>query len=201
MAAEARLRPIAGGLPHSAKADRELARLVRSAAAGNGRAFASLVARFDRTLRSIARSYRLNGWDVDDVVQATWLQFLDHGAKLREPAAVGGWLATTARRNCLRLLQANVREVLIDDPTAGETGCDGGLDAEVLAAERRTALDASLARLTDRQRDLMTLLLDEPEISYEEIGRRLELPVGSIGPTRARSLSRLRRDTGLRAYV
>jgi RNA polymerase sigma factor (sigma-70 family) len=201
MAAEAQLRPIAGGPPQSATADRELVSLVRSAAAGDGRAFATLVARFDRPLRSIARSYRLSGWDVDDVVQATWLQFLEHGGKLREPAAVGGWLATSARRNCLRMLQANVREVLIEDPTASETGCDGLLDAEVLAAERRAALDASLARLTDRQRDLMTLLLDEPEISYEEIGRRLGLPVGSIGPTRARSLSRLRRDTQLRAFV
>lgn len=201
MAAEAQLRPIAGGTPQSAMADRELVLLVRSAAAGDGRAFATLVARFDRPLRSIARSYRLSGWDVDDVVQATWQQFLEHGGKLREPAAVGGWLATAARRNCLRLLQANVREVLIDDPTASETGCDGLLDAEVLAAERRAALDASLARLTDRQRDLMTLLLDEPEISYEEIGRKLGLPVGSIGPTRARSLSRLRRDTQLRALV
>ena len=201
MAAEAQLRPIAGGLPQSVTADRELVRLVRSAAAGDGRAFATLVARFDRPLRSIARSYRISGWDVDDVVQATWLQFLEHGDKLREPAAVGGWLATTARRYCLRMLQGNVREVLVDDPAANETGCDGLLDAEVLAAERRAALDASLARLTDRQRDLMTLLLDEPELSYEEVGRRLGLPVGSIGPTRARSLSRMRRDTGLRALV
>ncbi len=198
MAAEAQLRPVDGGVPQPTKADRELTRLVRSALAGDGRAYATLVTRFDRPLRSIARSYRLSGWDVDDVVQCTWMQFLEYGDKLREPAAVGGWLATTARRCCLRVLQAGVREMLVDDPPS-DTGYDGRLDARVLAAERRALLDASLSRLTARQRDLMTLLLDEPDLSYEEVGRRLGLPIGSIGPTRARSLSRLSRDTELRA--
>lgn len=198
MAAEAGLRPLAGAPPQPTKADRELARLVRSSLAGDERAFATLVSRFDRPLRAIARSYRLSGWDVDDVVQCTWMQFLEHGGKVREPAAVGGWLATTARRYCLRVLQGGVREMLIDEPRS-ETSCDGRLDDGVLAAERRAVLDASLTRLTDRQRDLMTLLLDEPDLSYEEVGRRLGLPIGSIGPTRARSLSRLSRDTQLRA--
>jgi RNA polymerase sigma factor (sigma-70 family) len=201
MAAEARLRPIAGGPPQPANADTELTRLVGAALAGDGRAFATLVARFDRTLRSIARSYRLSGWDADDVIQSTWMQFLEHGSALREPAAVSGWLVTTARRFCLRVLQSHVRELLSADPAEAEAGYDGGLEAGVIAVERRAALDASLEQLTDRQRDLMTLLLDEPELSYEEVGRRLGLPTGSIGPTRARSLSRLRRDSRLRSLV
>lgn len=194
--------PFIDDIERPAKAlDRELASLVRSAAGGDERAFARLVARFERPLRSIARSYRLTGWDADDVIQSTWMQFLEHGSGLREPAAVSGWLATTARRYCLRRLQSHVRELLSEDPTAGDRGYDGRLDADMLAAERRAALDASLSALTGRQRDLMTLLLDEPELSYEEVGRRLGLPIGSIGPTRARSLSRLRRDTRLRALV
>jgi RNA polymerase sigma factor (sigma-70 family) len=199
MAAQARLRPISGGVPQPAKADPELTSLVRAALAGDGRAFAALVARFERTLRSIARSYRLNAWDADDVIQATWMQFLEHGSTLREPAAVSGWLVTTARRFCLRVLQTHVRELLSDDPP--EAGYDHRLDADILAAEQRAALDASLDHLTDRQRNLMMLLLDEPELTYEEVGRRLGLPVGSIGPTRARSLSRLRRDSTLRALT
>jgi DNA-directed RNA polymerase specialized sigma24 family protein len=99
------------------------------------------------------------------------------------------------------MLQSGVRELLSEDPTASERGYDGGLDADMITAERRAALDASLSRLPDRQRDLMTLLLDEPELSYEDVGRRLGLPVGSIGPTRQRSLSRLRRDSRLRALM
>ena len=202
MPAEARLQAVPGGAPEPAKApDHELVSLVRAAVAGDECAFARLVARFDRPLRSVARSYRISGWDADDVIQSTWMQFLEHGSKLREPAAVSGWLVTTARRYCLRVLQSHVRELLSADPALTERGYDGRLDADVIAAERRSALDASLSRLTDRQRDLMTLLLDEPELSYDEVGRRLGLPIGSIGPTRARSMSRLRRDRGLRALV
>ena len=200
MAAEARLTPVAGGPPVPAASDRELTLLVRAAVAGDGCAFARLVARFDRPLRAIARTYRLSCWDVDDVIQATWLQFLEHGSALREPAAVSGWLTTTARRYCLRRLQSHVRELLSDE-VASDAGYDVRLDADVIAAERRAALDASLAQLTERQRDLLTLLLDEPELSYEEVGRRLGVPIGSIGPTRARSLSRLRRDVRLRALA
>jgi RNA polymerase sigma factor (sigma-70 family) len=202
MTARTELRPVvAPAIDPARTADPQLCRLVRAAVAGDGRAFESLVGRFERPLRSIVRSYRLTGWDADDVIQSTWMQFLEHGGGLREPAAVSGWLATTARRYCLRLLQSHVRELLLEDPTAGDRGYDGQLDVDMLAAERREALDASMSRLTDRQRDLMTLLLDEPELSYEEVGQRLGLPIGSIGPTRARSLSRLRRDQRLRALV
>jgi RNA polymerase sigma factor (sigma-70 family) len=201
-AARTELRPvITPAIEPIRTSDPVLSGLVRAALAGDDRAFAKLVARFERPLRSIVRSYRLSGWDADDVIQSTWMQFLEHGAGLREPAAISGWLATTARRYCLRMLQSNVRELLLEDPTTSDGGYDGRLDADLLAAERRAALDASLARLTGRQRDLITLLLDEPELSYEEVGQRLGLPIGSIGPTRARSLSRLRRDGRLRALA
>lgn len=197
---ELRLVPGAAELP-ARPPDRELAATVRAALAGDGRAFAELVARFDRPLRSVARSYGLNRYDADDVIQNTWMQFMQHGRGLREPAAVSGWLMTTARRHCLRVLQSGVREHLTEDPAAGELGEDGRLDAGLLAAERRAALEASLSRLTRRQRELITLMLDEPDVSYTEVAQRLDLPIGSIGPTRARSLTRLRRDRALLALV
>ena len=68
-----------------------------------------LVPRHDRRLRRVARSYGLSAWDVDDVVQATWVAYLEHGHALREPAALGAWLETTARRLSLRVLQRHVR--------------------------------------------------------------------------------------------
>ena len=196
------LRLVTGATAAPAKPpDRELVGTVRAAVAGDGRALECPIARFDRTLRSIARSYGLRSHDVDDVVQSTWMQFLEHGAKLREPAAISGWLATTTRRYCLRALQSRVREHLCEDPTVGEAGHDARLDAELLAAEQRAALAASLARLTRPQRELIALLMREPELSYEEIGERLGRPVGSIGPTRARSMTRLREDVRLQALV
>jgi RNA polymerase sigma factor (sigma-70 family) len=202
MVAQAQLRPVDTDSAQPPRTcDHELIWLVRAAVAGDPRAFARLVVRFDRPLRGITRQYRLSGWDADDVIQCTWMQFLEHGSKLREPAAISGWLVTTARRYCLRVLQSHVRELLSADPTTSETGHDGGLESDIITAEQRAALNASLSQLSVRQRDLMTLLLDEPELSYEEVGRRLSLPIGSIGPTRQRSLSRLRRDNQLRALM
>ena len=177
----------------------DLAVLVRAAATGDPHAIERLVARFDRTLRGVARSYRLSSWDTDDVIQATWLQFMLHGRELREPAAVGGWLVTTARRESLRLLQRHVRESLTDDPARGEADGHAEPDRELLAAERRDLLRNALAQLPARQRGLMALLTARPELSYEQVGRMLTMPVGSIGPTRARSLERLRESGTLQA--
>ena len=158
-----------------------------------------LVARHDRRLRRVARSYGLSCWDVDDVVQAAWLQYLEHGHALREPAALGAWLETTARRLSLRVLQRHVREQLTDSGDAAAADAAAEPEPAVLAAERRELLLGALAALPERQRRLMRVLVLRPELSYEEVGRRLAMPVGSIGPTRARCLDRLGRDGRLRA--
>ena len=162
-------------------------------------AFDRLVGRHDPRLRRVARAYGLSAWDVDDVVQATWLSYLEHGHALREPAALGAWLETTARRLSLRALQRRVREQLTETGDATVADCTAEPEPVLLAAERRTVLLGALAELPDRQRRLMRLLVLRPELSYEEVGRRLAMPVGSIGPTRARCLDRLRGDLRLRA--
>jgi RNA polymerase sigma factor (sigma-70 family) len=173
--------------------------LVRAASAGDADALERLVVHFDRMLRAVTRSYRLSSWDADDVIQSTWLQFMRHGRALREPAALSGWLATTARRLSLRLLQRHVREQLTEDPGRVEAAEHAEPERELLDTERREALHRALAELPDRNRSLMSMLVLSPDLSYEEVGRRLSMPVGSIGPTRARSLDRLRRSSGLRA--
>jgi RNA polymerase sigma factor (sigma-70 family) len=179
--------------------DAELAAIVRASAAGDQDAFERLVTRFDRLLRGVTRSYRLSSWDADDVIQATWLQFLEHGRTLREPAAVSGWLATTARRQSFRVLQRHVREHLTDDPAHGGAAGDAEPDNELLAAERRALVHDALAELPPRQQHVMRVLVTQPELSYEDVGRLLAMPIGSIGPTRARSLDRLRQSSKLQA--
>jgi RNA polymerase sigma factor (sigma-70 family) len=179
--------------------DPDLARLVRAGAEGDPVALERLVDRFDRMLRGVTRSFRLSRWDADDVIQATWLQFMQHGRALREPAALSGWLATTARRQSLLLLQRHVREQLMDDPSCDTAGDHAEPERELLATERREALHGALGELPDRQRDLIRLLLANPDVSYEEVSRQLAMPIGSIGPTRARSLDRLRRTSKLQA--
>jgi RNA polymerase sigma factor (sigma-70 family) len=192
------LRVVAGGDATSAPPDRELAAIVSAASAGDAAALRSLVDRFDRALRSVTRFYRLSQWDADDIIQTTWLAFLEHGRTLREPAAVSGWLMTTARRQSLRLLQRGMREQPTDDPTLGDN-VDGDPHHELLAAERRAALLGALEELPLRKRRLMTLLVAKPDMSYEEVGQTLGMPIGSIGPTRLRSISHLRDSSKLKA--
>jgi RNA polymerase sigma factor (sigma-70 family) len=192
------LRALAGGDAGPAPADRELSAIVSAAADGDAAALRCLVDRFDRTLRSVTRFYGLSRWDADDVVQTTWLQFLEHGRALRQPAAVSGWLTTTARRQSLRVLQGRMRERPTDDPTLGEA-VQADPHHELLAAERRAALLDALEELPLPKRRLMTLLVAKPELSYEQVSEALGMPVGSIGPTRLRSLSCLQRSGRLRA--
>jgi RNA polymerase sigma factor (sigma-70 family) len=179
--------------------DPDLVAHVRRAADGDPAALTWIVERFDRSLRAIVRFYRLAPHDVDDVVQATWLQFLEHGRSLREPAAVKGWLSTTARRQSLRLLQRRVREQPSDDPALGEDIRVVDPCEKLIAAERRAALYSAVAQLPVASRRLMTLMIARPGMSYEQVGEALGIPIGSIGPTRLRCISRLSHMGEIRA--
>lgn len=176
-----------------------LATVVGAARAGDEAAWAQLVDRFDRGLRGIARSYRLAPADVDEAVQATWLSLLENIQRIRQPAAVAGWLATTVRRNALRRRQRHVREELTDDPDIGQPLEDEGPEMRILVEERDAALTAALSTLPVRHRRLVTVLLTRPALDYRQIGEMLSMPVGSIGPTRARALARLANDPRLQA--
>ena len=133
-------------------------------------------------------------------MQTTWLRLVEHVADLREPGHVAGWLKTTAQRVCLQVIRQGGREQLTDwDEDRGAGGgvrYDGpdedGPEVTALRREQQELVRRALAELPDRHRQLMELLLASPAISYQEIGARLGMPVGSIGPTRARILARLR---------
>jgi RNA polymerase sigma factor (sigma-70 family) len=187
-----RLQP-AEGAGRDRGTDADLAAVVSAARAGDDAAWRSLVGRFEWRLREVVRSYRLSPADVDDVLQTTWLRLFTHMAQIREPAAIGGWLATTARRECLRLLQGPVREQLTADPEPGEPREQDGPEAQLLAAERRAVLDRALATLPERHRRLMAMLASDAAPDYQQISEMLAMPTGSIGPIRARSLARLLR--------
>jgi RNA polymerase sigma factor (sigma-70 family) len=185
--------------PRRLTADRGVIELVKAARVGDDRAWACLIDRFDGTVRNIARSYRLQPADIDDVVQITWARLYEHIDRLTEPAAVAGWLATTTRRESMRALQIRTREHLTDDPQVHDRGDLDSLDSSLLAAERRAVLADAVAALPDRQRRLIMVLLTSPPLDYRQISALLDIPVGSIGPTRSRSLSRLSRHPRLGA--
>lgn len=147
--------------------------------------------RFDRMLRSVARSYRLSTQDVDDAVQATWVKLYEHIGRVRDASAVAGWLVTTVRRESLRMLQSHVRERRAG-PRRRSHRRPGGAAARDRAAPRA---------LPDRQRRLLTLIVREPDADYAQLGATLDMAVGSIGPIRARSLARLQRHRELREFA
>jgi DNA-directed RNA polymerase specialized sigma24 family protein len=121
--------------------------------------------------------------------------------KLREPAALPGWLATTTARECLRVVTAASKAERLS------TGLDDSvvfvddtvIDEELLVAERNAALRAAFAELPPRCQQLLSMLISDPPHSYTEINAKTGIPVGSIGPQRARCLERMRRSSALAA--
>ena len=167
--------------------------LIERAAGGDRRAWDELVELYSGLVWSVTRQFRLNDADAADVTQTTWLRLLEHLHRLREPSRVGAWLATTARRECLRTVAQHKRLVLTSNDATFErmdTGAED-VDAKMLAAEQSVSVNEALARLPQRWREIMTLLAADPPASYEEISVKLEVPIGSIGPTRGRCLRRL----------
>jgi RNA polymerase sigma factor (sigma-70 family) len=122
----------------------------------------------------------------------SWLKLLEHVGNIKDPNCVGAWLATTARRECLRILRHAGRiDPLGDVPETADGGPD--VDEGLLTSERDAHLWRAFEALGPRDQALLRMLAADPAPSYEEIGAALGMPVGSIGPTRARALARLRR--------
>jgi RNA polymerase sigma factor (sigma-70 family) len=185
----------------TSSAGNDLQTLVSAARSGDNLAWTQLVDRFERMLRSVARSYRLSPHDVDDAVQATWIKLYEHIDQIRDHNAIAGWLATTVRRESLRLLQTHVRENLTEDLELTSTDQHDTPEHVLLTAERQDVLQRALATLPDRQRRLMTLIATDAASDYRQISSALDMPIGSIGPIRARSLARLGRHTELREFA
>ena len=122
----------------------DLDALVHRAASGEERAWTLLVGRFDKTIRSLARRYGLSTPDSDEVAQRTWLAVYRHIDRLRSHPAVAGWMTTTARHECLRVLAARKRELPVEEPVDGHEADHAPLDREILEAERREALHRAL---------------------------------------------------------
>ncbi len=172
--------------------------LVAAAADGDPQAWRELIDRFAVLIRSVTRSHRLSEADAEDVAQLTWLRAVEHIGRLHDPERFGAWVGTTARRECLRVLHGRKRVMPTCDEVANPLFAAHVDEDEIaLAAERRTAVRQALTTLPDRQRTLLRLLHSETEPSYEAIGRKLGMPIGSIGPTRGRAIDRLRKEIQL----
>jgi RNA polymerase sigma factor (sigma-70 family) len=177
--------------------------LVTRARNGDQQAWNALVKRYAPLIWSICWQYRLDRADAEDVGQRIWLQFTSHLGAIRDPAALPGWLATTTRRECGRVASAArgpyAAGQLLDESIADQQ--TGTADQELLAAERHAALREAFACLSPSRRQLMTILIEDPPVSYTEISARLGIPVGSIGPTRRRCLDQIRRHPAVAELI
>jgi RNA polymerase sigma factor (sigma-70 family) len=176
------------------RSDELVSRLVRRAAEGDQRAWDELIEEFGGLVWGVARACRLSHADAAEVSQITWMLLVENLDRLHDPARVGAWLATTARRQCIHRLRHASRVVLQADVSSEEVSESPTPGAALLANERDRALCAALAALPDRDRRLLRMLMADPAPSYAEISAALDMPIGSIGPTRARALERLRRE-------
>ncbi len=178
--------------PLSAENGSSTTTLLERAAAGDQVAWTQLVDRYDRLVRSVAGSFRLQAADLHDVVQTTWLRLVQNLHGIRDPERLAGWLAVTARREALAILrQASRHEPMVEEPTDPDPAVDP--ESSVAAGDAARLLWATVGELPPRQHRLIIALFREELDSYSEVAARCAMPIGSIGPTRGRALSHLQR--------
>jgi RNA polymerase sigma factor (sigma-70 family) len=173
------------------------ARLVVRCAAGEARAWEALVRRHERLVYAIGRSFRLNDEDMADVFQDVFAALLKGMPRLRDGRALVRWLASTteriARTTALRRRREAAREHREDGAIDRLEDERGPVGSELERAEREHEVRLALGAVSGRcKRLLEALYYEDPAPSYSELSQRLGVPVGSLGPTRARCLERLR---------
>jgi len=181
-----------------------IADLVSRARNGEQQAWDALVERYAPLIWSICRKYRLHDSDAEDASQSVWLHLVNHLDSVRDPAALPGWLATTTRRECTRILRVAKRSQVVEDvPDIENIPAEQArtVEQELLVAERHAVLREAFMDLPPAGQLLIALLTIDPPLPYAEIAARLGIQVGSIGPTRARCLDRLRRHPAIIALI
>jgi RNA polymerase sigma factor (sigma-70 family) len=172
----------------------DIAQVVLCATDGEVWAWERLIDQYGRLIWATTHDFKLAESDAADVVQATWLRLIENIHRLEYPERVGSWLAATARHECMRSLTARKKIVLAPDDAPLDSAAlhEPEIDERLLAEERAQTVREALSRLPWRWQRLLELLMADPPASYADISDQLGLPVGSIGPTRRRSLEKLR---------
>jgi len=170
---------------------------VLAAAAGDGQAWDRLVDRYAGLVWSVCRAHRMSADDAADVSQLTWLRLLENLDRIRDPRRLGSWLATTCRRECLAFLRRSRPSVPVEEEHMDQLlGGVAAADQPILAADENATLWLAFLQLSEWCRRVLRALIVEAEDgppSYRLVAAELQVPVGSLGPTRARCLGQLRK--------
>lgn len=169
----------------------ELNLLVQQVAVGDEAALRRLIEQYRPLVKSITQRQGLNGMDLEDVMQETWLQFMTHAGSIRQPECLPAWLKQTAKNASLSRIRQRSRTVPTDNVRAFDVD-QGDADPCADAVAGRLTGDIirrAMDRLNERDRTLVKLIMTRTP--YRIISQRLGIPMGSIGPTRERILGKL----------
>jgi RNA polymerase sigma factor (sigma-70 family) len=179
---------------HSDEMQLQAQALVRRYFAGDERLLPELMDVYRNLVVAAARRVVRSSSDVEDAVQETWLTFVRNGHRIEDQSRVGAWLWTVSMNNARRIQRASRRTFASADvDTLREELADViDFDIVVHAGERHRALVDAAATLSDRDRDMLALFLDDRDFDYREISARSGRPIGSLGPTRDRIIRKMR---------
>lgn len=164
------------------------------AAKGDQQAWDAIVSQYSSLVWAVARSFRLSTSDAADVYQGTWLRLVEHLGEIRDASRLGAWLCTTAKREALTLIRRRDRDLPASDSGLLDGVCSdatASVDDRILRAEQQRTLWRAFSHLSGNCQRLLRIAFADPQPSYAEISGTLDIPVGSIGPTRARCLANL----------
>jgi RNA polymerase sigma factor (sigma-70 family) len=170
--------------------------LILACRQGNKQAWEQLLDRYERLVYSIPLNYGLSRDDAADIVQTTFIIFMDSLDGLKPDSRLSAWLCTVAKRHTWRLLEQQRREQINPEEDLRETAVfipDHSSQRQMERWEAVQWLEQGLALLDDRCRELLLALYFSPEQpAYTDVAADLDMAVGSVGPTRARCLQRLK---------
>jgi RNA polymerase sigma factor (sigma-70 family) len=169
---------------------------------GDTHAWEALILRYRRLIYSIPVKFNLSSADAADVFQAVCLKLLEHLRQLKDETKVSAWLITTTTRQCIQVRSQRQREGNNEDEYREPQDPAFSVEEIQIQAQQQQQLRDSLEVLPERCQKLIHMLyFDLRSPSYEQIAQTLDMPVPSIGPTRARCLEKLRsilRKRGIR---
>jgi len=174
------------------RADRITA-LMSAARQGSDDAVGEMVTEFSPLLWHVARAAGLSTGDAEDVLQTVWTRLLEHLDEIRTPAALGGWLVVTAKREAWRVRAAERRQIPAETDSFAELPDQGpGSEETVILDDQRRTLWAAIRQLSPRCQELLRIIAFVPQADYAAVAAKLGMRIGSIGPTRGRCLAKLR---------
>ena len=176
-----------------ADATDNVADLLRGIGDGDPAAWDEILRRYGKLVSTTVRSFRLQEADALDAMQMTWLRLAENADRVQFPDRLAGWLATTARRECLHILrQGKLRPNFTDETRETVSDPSAGPEQHAIDLDTTRTLRKLINELSPRRRSLIRMLFTDDRCSYAEVARAAGISLGGVGPTRTRALRQLR---------